>query len=71
MLRRRIRTAYRLARALATDQRLPRPVRALIWIGLLPLPGPLDEFALALAGVLLICYRRRVRQIVADSIHLP
>jgi uncharacterized membrane protein len=34
---------------------------------LLPIPGPIDEVALALAAILLLFYRRRVRRILADD----
>jgi hypothetical protein len=35
--------------------------------GLLPIPGPVDEVALGLAALLLFCYRRRLREILADG----
>ena len=57
----------RALRRLATDQRLPRPVRWLLIFGLLPIPGPVDEVALGLAALLLLCYRRRVRAILAED----
>src|SRR5438067_5905863 len=39
----------RLAKSLARDPRIPRPVRWLIVVGLLPVPGPFDEIVLAVA----------------------
>ena len=40
---------------------LPRPVRRLVFIGLLPIPGPVDEICLVLAAVLMATvYRRRL-----------
>jgi len=36
-------------RGLATDRRLPRWLRALIWFGVLPIPGPVDNVVLVLA----------------------
>ncbi len=61
-----IRAAYRALRSISTDDRLPRPVRWLLVFGLMPIPGPIDELALGLAVLLLFCYRRRVRQILAE-----
>ena len=47
---------------LAGDARIPRPLRATAAIGLLPLPGPLDEVILILvAPVFLIFYREPMR----------
>ena len=46
-------------RLLARDGRIPRPLRGLVAFGLLPLPGPLDELALLVAGVLLWVFHRR------------
>lgn len=61
----------RTLRRLTTDPRLPRPVRWLLAIGLLPIPGPVDEAALALAVALLFLYRRRVREILTSEILPP
>jgi len=54
----RIRIGWQVARRLTTDPRIPRPVRWLLIVGLLPIPGPVDELAggLALAW---IAWRRR------------
>jgi hypothetical protein len=38
-------------RIAATDKRIPRSLRALAALGLLPIPGPLDELILALVAV--------------------
>ena len=47
---------------LARDARIPRPLRAIAAVGLLPLPGPLDEVTLILvAPVFLIFYRDPMR----------
>ena len=55
----------RTARAvalLARDPRVPRPLRALAAVGLVPMPGPLDEVVLLLvAPVFLIFYRDPMR----------
>jgi hypothetical protein len=35
----------------ATDSRIPRPLRWLVALGLLPVPGPFDEAVLLLAAI--------------------
>jgi hypothetical protein len=48
---------------LARDGRIPRPLRAIVAFGLLPVPGPFDEAVLAVNGVILwIFYRDRLRE---------
>ena len=50
-------------RLLIRDERIPRPLRWLIGIGLLPVPGPFDEAVLvAAASVLALFYRRPLRE---------
>ncbi len=63
----RVRAVHQILRRLATDGRLPRPVRWLLIFGLLPIPGPVDEVALGAAALLMLCYRQRVREILADA----
>jgi hypothetical protein len=47
---------------LARDDRIPRPVRWIAGLGLLPIPGPIDEIALLLvAPVLAGFYREPMR----------
>lgn len=41
----------RAVRYAATDKRIPRPLRWLVALGLLPVPGPFDEIVLLLAAV--------------------
>jgi hypothetical protein len=48
----------RAVRILALDGRIPRPLRGLVVVGLLPLPGPLDEAILLLAAGLLYVFHR-------------
>jgi hypothetical protein len=48
----------RAVRFAATDQRIPRWLRGLVALGLLPVPGPFDEFVLLLAAVPLALFYR-------------
>lgn len=57
MLRVHLKRLLGLARLLARDPRIPRPVRALIVVGLLPVPGPFDEVVLVGSLVLLLAIR--------------
>jgi hypothetical protein len=53
----------RAMRILARDQRIPRPLRALAAIGLLPIPGPFDEALLVLiAPIFAAFYRAPMRE---------
>jgi hypothetical protein len=50
------------ARLLARDDRIPKPLRWLVLIGLLPIPGPFDEaILLATAPFLFIFGREPMR----------
>jgi len=42
----------------ATDKRIPRPLRWLVGLGLLPVPGPFDEVVLLIAAVPLVLFYR-------------
>jgi hypothetical protein len=53
-----IRRLIRAVRILARDGRIPRPLRWLAAVGLLPLPGPVDEAVLLLVGALLFGFHR-------------
>jgi hypothetical protein len=56
-----MRTVRRLIRAvklLARDGRIPRPLRWLAALGLLPVPGPFDEAVLVLVGLVLLAFYR-------------
>jgi hypothetical protein len=57
---------HRLIRAvkiLSRDGRIPKSVRGLVAFGLLPIPGPFDEAALLVVGLILwMFYRDRLRQ---------
>ncbi len=53
----------RASGALARDRRIPKPLRWLAGLGLLPIPGPFDEAILLLiAPVFLIFYRGPMRE---------
>jgi hypothetical protein len=49
----------RTVRIAATDRRIPRPLRWLAALGLLPIPGPFDEVVLILVAVPLAVFYRR------------
>ena len=53
-----IRRLLRTVRMLARDGRIPRPLRWLAAIGLLPVPGPFDEGVLLTVGLLLFVFYR-------------
>ena len=62
------RRAIRAVRILAREGRIPRPLRALVVFGLLPIPGPFDEAALLLAALLLFAlYRGVMRDAWTDA----
>jgi hypothetical protein len=47
---------------LARDARVPRPLRWIAGVGLLPIPGPVDEALLLLvAPILIVFYRGAMR----------
>jgi hypothetical protein len=63
-----VRRLLRAVRLLARDGRIPRPLRGLAAFGLLPIPGPVDEVALLLVGVVLwVFYRRALAEAWAAS----
>lgn len=49
----------RAVRIAAADRRIPRPLRWLAALGLLPIPGPFDEIVLILVAVPLALFYRR------------
>jgi hypothetical protein len=53
----------RAARLVLSDRRIPRPLKGLLIVGALPIPGPLDEAVLLVAsGVLFAFYRKPMRE---------
>jgi hypothetical protein len=63
-----VRRLLRAVKLLARDGRIPRPLRGLAAFGLLPIPGPVDELALLVVGVVLwLFYRRTLTEAWAAS----
>jgi hypothetical protein len=54
-----LRRTVRAVRIAATDERIPRPLRWIAALGLLPIPGPFDEIVLLLVAVPLALFYRR------------
>lgn len=50
----------RTVKLLATNGQIPRPLRWLVMVGLLPAPGPFDEAVLLIAAVPLLVFYRPV-----------
>jgi hypothetical protein len=68
----------RAARILARDERIPKPLRWVAGLALLPIPGPVDEAVLLLiAPVFALFYHRPMREAWAlggqryDSVSRP
>jgi len=58
-----LRRSARALKLLATDARIPRPLRGAAAFGLLPLPGPLDEaMLLVVAAACWLFYRERLSE---------
>ena len=55
-----LRRTFRAAKIVARDERIPRPLKWLAVLGLLPVPGPFDEAVLLLVAGLLLAFRRDV-----------
>ena len=53
-----LRRTLRAVRIAAKDQRIPRPLRWCAGLGLLPIPGPVDEAVLLLVAIPLIAFYR-------------
>lgn len=50
-------------RVLVADERIPKPLRWLAVLGLMPIPGPFDEaILLLLAAILLVFHRQPMRE---------
>jgi hypothetical protein len=53
-----LRRTIRATRLAGRDGRIPRPLRGLVAVGLLPVPGPFDEAVLLIAAALLFAFYR-------------
>ena len=55
--------SIRAARLVARDQRIPKPLRSLAALALLPIPGPFDEAVFVIVAVaLFVFYRGPMRE---------
>lgn len=55
--------SIRAAKIIAQDGRIPRPLRWLAALALLPIPGPFDEAVLLIVALLMfVFYRRPMRE---------
>jgi hypothetical protein len=55
--------SIRATKLIVSDERIPRPLRWVAGIALLPIPGPFDEAVLLLvAPILVVFYRRPMRE---------
>jgi hypothetical protein len=53
-----MRRLLRATKILVRDRRIPRPLRWVAAIALLPIPGPVDEAALLVLAPLLLAFHR-------------
>jgi hypothetical protein len=54
-----VRRLIRAVKILVRDGRIPKPLRGLAALGLLPIPGPIDEAVLVIVGLLLWTFYRK------------
>ena len=59
-IRRSLGRVIRAIRIIARDERIPRPLRWCLALGLLPIPGPFDEAVLLILAVPLFVFYRDV-----------
>jgi hypothetical protein len=53
---------FRALRLVLSDERIPKPIRWIGGIALLPIPGPLDEAVLIVLLPVLVVYRQPLRE---------
>ena len=64
------RRLIRSVKILARDSRIPKPLRGLAAFGVLPIPGPIDEVALLIVGLILwVLYRDTLRGALYKTLH--
>jgi len=62
-VRRTVGRTIRAVRIIARDRRIPKPLRWLAALALLPIPGPVDEAILLLVAIpLFVFYRATMRE---------
>jgi hypothetical protein len=54
------RRTFRTAKLVERDPRIPRPLKWLAALGLLPVPGPFDEAVLVVVAAFLFVFKRDV-----------
>jgi hypothetical protein len=63
-----VKRTARAVRVVVGHGGIPRPIRWLAALGLLPIPGPLDEAVLlAVASILFVFYRQELREAWRDA----
>jgi hypothetical protein len=63
-----VKRTARAVRIVIGHNRIPRPLRWLATLGLLPIPGPFDEAVLLLVALILfVFYRQELRQAWRDA----
>jgi hypothetical protein len=58
---------FRALRLVLKDERIPRPIRWIGGIALLPIPGPVDEAVLILLLPALALYRQPLREAWSEA----
>ena len=59
--------SIRALKILARDQRIPKPLRWVAGLALLPIPGPFDEAVLILIAPLFLAYRKPLHEAWATA----
>ena len=61
----------RVMKILARDKRIPKPLRWVAGIALLPIPGPVDEIVLILIAPVFLLYRVPLREAWSRAAEAP
>ena len=71
-MRERVRLWLRALKTLSRDPRIPRPVRWLLVVSVLPIPGPIDEaVGLLVLGVIAVFWRPVLRDALTQAHQRP